>query len=96
MRRSVEIKVIIWIVVVFLVLIANTILSNQAANTPVRDGELVAHSHETQTELKSHGGKVAADSLGDGACPRERPGEHARRGFSNARRQAGVRRRTGY
>jgi PAS domain S-box-containing protein len=52
MRRSIERNVIIGLIVVFLVLIANTILSNQAANTLVRVGELVAHSHETQTELK--------------------------------------------
>jgi PAS domain S-box-containing protein len=52
MRRSVERNVIIGLVVVFLVLIANTILSNQAANTLVRDGELVAHSHETQTVIE--------------------------------------------
>jgi PAS domain S-box-containing protein len=52
MRRSIERNVIIGLVVVFLVLIANTILSNQVANTLVRDGELVAQSHETQTELK--------------------------------------------
>src|SRR5215470_6028842 len=52
MRRSVERNVIIGLVVVFLVLIANTILSNQAANTLVRDGELVAHSHETQTAIE--------------------------------------------
>src|SRR5262245_51542467 len=52
MRRSIERNVIIGLVVVFLVLIANTVLSNQSANTLVRDGELVAQSHETQTELK--------------------------------------------
>jgi CHASE3 domain sensor protein/CheY-like chemotaxis protein len=52
MRRSVEGNVIIGLVVVFVVLIANTILSNQAANTLARDGELVAHSHETQTAIE--------------------------------------------
>ena len=52
MRRSFDRNVIIGLVVVFLVLIANTILSNQAANTLVRDGELVAHSYETQTAIE--------------------------------------------
>jgi hypothetical protein len=77
MRRSVEGNVIIGPVVVFLVLIANTILSNQAANTLARDGELVAHSHETQTAIE--------DALST-----------VLQAESNAHRQAGERRRTGY
>ena len=53
MKQSLERNVIAGLIVVFLVLIANAALSNQAANTLVRNEGLVIHSYETQTQLES-------------------------------------------
>lgn len=52
MKQSLERNVIIGLVVVFLVLVANAVISNQAADMLVKDEELVAHSHETQAKLE--------------------------------------------
>src|SRR6185369_1310231 len=51
MKQSLEKNVIAGLVVVFLVLIANAALSNQAANTLVRNEELVSHTREVQTQI---------------------------------------------
>jgi len=53
MRQSLERNVIAGLIVVFLALVANAVLSNRAANTLVRNEELVAHTREVQTQIES-------------------------------------------
>jgi len=53
MKQSLERNVIAGLVVVFLALIANAVLSNQAANTLARNEELVTHTREVQLQIGS-------------------------------------------
>src|SRR5215475_9301559 len=53
MRQSLERNVIAGLIVVFMVLIANAILSNQATNTIAINEKRVTHTRETQTQLEA-------------------------------------------
>src|SRR5215468_5298127 len=53
MRQSLERNVIAGLIVVFLVLIANAVLSNQATNTLAVNEKRVSRTHEAQTQMEA-------------------------------------------
>src|SRR5262249_11447771 len=53
MRQSLERNVIAGLIVVFLVLMVNAVLSNQATNTLAINEKLVTHTREAQTQLEA-------------------------------------------
>src|SRR5262249_11225222 len=53
MRQSLERNVIAGLIVVFLVLIANAVLSNQVTNTLAVNEKRVSRTHEAQTQMEA-------------------------------------------